>query len=160
KLSVHGIGICPQPLCDLLSEAGAQIDDAGELSLVVVDQYLRPEISRFNESAIRSGRPWLLVKPFGAQLWLGPMFVPGKTGCWKCLYERLSSNRAVETYLRQRNALNDTLVVDTAGTTAGRHASWGLVANAIISWIVRGDLPDLVGNIRTFDQLTWQLKNH
>ncbi len=160
SVSVQGIGIDPQPLRELLGAAGARIETEGELSVVIVDHYLRPEIAAINDAALGSGRPWLLAKPFGVQLWLGPLFLPGKTGCWSCLSERLVSNRAVEGYLRERNALTDTSAMDAAGTVASQQAAWGLTANAIMSWIVRGDLPDCEGKVRTFDQLTWEVKTH
>ena len=160
KVSLQGIGIDPQPLRELLDASGARVDPDGELSVVVVDHYLRPEIAAFNDAALASGRPWLLAKPLGVQLWLGPLFDPGKTGCWECLAERLRANRAVESYLRERQTLTNALVVDGACTSAGRQAAWGLTANAIASWIVRGELPDCEGKVRTFDQFSWQTKLH
>ena len=90
RVSVEGLGIDVGPLCELLEGAGLQIAHdaglpngelpAGELTVVVVDRYLRPEIEAYNDAALASGRPWLLVKPHGWQLWLGPLFRPGKTG--------------------------------------------------------------------------------
>ena len=168
RVAVHGIGIDPQPLRDLLDTAGARIDrgiDRGidgdaELSVVVVDHYLRPEIAAFNDAALASGRPWLLAKPVGVQLWLGPLFHPRTTGCWKCLIERLRANRAVESYLREKQTLANALAIDGARTAAGEQAAWGLTANAVASWIVRGELPDCDGKIRTFDQLSWQTQTH
>jgi len=35
-----------------------------------------------------------------------------------------------------------------------------LTANAVISWIIRGELPDCEGKVRTFDQNSWQTKSH
>src|SRR5436190_5066659 len=159
-VAVQGVGIDAQPLRDLLETAGARVDPKGELSVVVVDHYLRPEIADINDAALASGRPWLLARPLGVQLWLGPLFVPGQTGCWACLAERLRANRAVESYLREREMLPDALVADGAHTAAGWQAAWGLTANAVASWIVRGELPDCEGKVRTFDQLSWQTKTH
>ncbi|HEY2250853.1 MAG TPA: TOMM precursor leader peptide-binding protein, partial [Planctomycetaceae bacterium] len=159
-VSLHGIGVDPQPLQELLTAAGASIDPQGALSVVVVDHYLRPEIAMFNDAALASGQPWLLVKPLGIQLWLGPLFEPGQTGCWQCLAERLRANRAVESYLRDRQKLAKALVIDSAGTSATEQAAWALTASAITSWIVRGELPDCKGQVRTFDHLSWQTKSH
>lgn len=160
QVSLHGIGIDTQPLRELLDAAGARVVPEGELAVVVVDHYLRPEIAAFNAAALVSGRPWLLVKPLGVQLWLGPLFRPKTTGCWKCLAERLGANRAVESYLRERQALPGALLVDGARTSASQQAAWGLTANAITSWIVRTELPDCEGKIRTFDQISWQTQTH
>lgn len=32
--------------------------------------------------------------------WSGPLFIPGETGCWECLAQRLKNNRNVEEYIR------------------------------------------------------------
>ncbi|MGE5195413.1 MAG: TOMM precursor leader peptide-binding protein [Deltaproteobacteria bacterium] len=159
QVSVHGLGIDIEPLGELLAEAGVQIDAQGEMSVVAVDDYLRPELESFNAAGLESGRPWLLVKPLGPQIWLGPVFRPG-TACWKCLAERLRSNHAVESYLRDRQALTQPPAFERAGTSAGLAAAYGLAANAILSWLVRGELCDCEGKIRTFDQLSWQTKSH
>ena len=160
QVSVHALGVDPQPLCDLLGASGVQIDPDGELTVVVVDHYLRPQHKSYNDSARTSGNPWLIVKPVGEQFWLGPLFRPGSTGCWNCLAERLRSNSPVESYLLDRQSLNEPLVVDRARTAASIHVALGLTVSAITSWIVRGEIPECDGQVRTFDQLSWQSKTH
>ena len=39
----------------------------------------------------------MLVKPVGAVVWVGLIFVPRQTGCWQCLAQRLRGNREVAT---------------------------------------------------------------
>ncbi len=160
SVSIAGMGIDPQPLGDLLEGLGVQIEREGDLSVVVVDHYLRSQLAAQNDAALASGRPWLIVKPGGAQFWLGPLFRPGTTGCWKCLAERLHSNRPVESYLSGRQSLQEPLIVDHARTAASMQVAWGLTANAVAAWVVRGELPDYDGKVRTFDQFSWQAKSH
>ena len=160
RVSVQGLGIDPQPLCELLEGVGVQLDGEGELAVVVVDHYLRTQLAELNDAALASGRPWLIIKPVGAQFWLGPLFRPGKTGCWQCLTERLQSNRAVESYLFERQSLAEPLNVDQARTAASLQVAWGLAANAIGTWVVSGDLPACDGNVQTFAQISWQSKTH
>ena len=160
RVAVHGVGVDPQPLCDLLGAAGVTVAGDGELTVVVVDHYLRPQLKSYNDAALASGSPWLVVKPWGGQFWLGPLFRPGSSGCWHCLAERLRSNRPVESYLLDRESLAEPLAVDQARTAASMHVALGLAVNAITSWIVRGELPDCEGKVRTFDQLSWQSKTH
>src|ERR1035437_1015259 len=62
------------------------------LVVVVVDDYLTESLREFNQARQRSGQPWMLVKPWGRELWVGPRFVPGETGCWECLADRLTAN--------------------------------------------------------------------
>jgi ribosomal protein S12 methylthiotransferase accessory factor len=40
------------------------------------------------------------------------------------------------------------------------HVAWGLAANAVASWVVRGELPELEGKVQTFDIPSWRLESH
>ena len=62
-----------------------------------------PELAEYNAEALRDGRAWLLARPVGRQIWIGPLFRPGLTGCWECLAHRLRTNSPVATYLAGRN---------------------------------------------------------
>jgi ribosomal protein S12 methylthiotransferase accessory factor len=73
--------------------------DSADLWLVVSDDGLRQELAELNRQSLASGRPWLLARPNGLFPWVGPMFEPGRTGCWECLAQRLRANSEVETYL-------------------------------------------------------------
>jgi oxazoline/thiazoline synthase len=72
--------------------------------LVVVDDYFAPDLETANRSALSSGRPWLPVKVAGAETWLGPLFVPGETACWRCLAHWLRTTRPVDAYLERKRA--------------------------------------------------------
>ena len=112
---MQGIGVDVEPLNEILKASHVTLDqDETDLTVLLVDHYLQPEISKFNESFLASGHPWFIAKPFGGQIWLGPYFVPGRTACWSCLHERLQSNRPVESYLRTQKALSGTAANDRA----------------------------------------------
>ncbi|CDM96171.1 TOMM precursor leader peptide-binding protein [Limnospira indica] len=66
------------------------------LAIVLTDDYLNPDLAPLNRHQVETGQPWILVKPLGSVLWLGPVFKPGETGCWHCLAQRLEGNREVE----------------------------------------------------------------
>jgi ribosomal protein S12 methylthiotransferase accessory factor len=72
---------------------------AGDLTVVLTDDYLQAGLDERNAAALAAGRPWLLVRPVGTILWIGPLFHPGATACWECLAERLRWNRLVERLL-------------------------------------------------------------
>ena len=84
-----------------LSNLGLHTSANSEFSVVFVDDYLRPELEEFNRNAIRSRKPWLIVKPVGTVLWIGPLFFSPRTACWRCLAERLKEKRRVEIFLKQ-----------------------------------------------------------
>jgi hypothetical protein len=86
----------------LLEALQVRVAEAGSYGVVVTDDYLRQGLQDYNRQALAAGRPWLLVRPNGCQVWIGPLFRPGKTGCWECLATRLRANRQIETYLQDR----------------------------------------------------------
>jgi ribosomal protein S12 methylthiotransferase accessory factor len=148
------------PLRDLLRSIGVRMDGEQALTVVATDGYLRSDLRACNEEALQHGRPWLLVKPVGRWVWLGPLFVPGKTGCWACLAERLQANAPVLAYLESKRGHTGEFGAHRAATPATLQAAWALAATAIASWVVRGELPHLEGKVRSLDVLTAESQNH
>jgi oxazoline/thiazoline synthase len=85
-----------------LEAAQLRVGADGELGVVVTDDYLQPGLAQCNADALSRARPWLLVKPVGGVLWIGPLFQPGRGPCWECLAERMHGHRRVETFLERR----------------------------------------------------------
>ena len=67
---------------------------AGEVPIVLAADYLDPQLATVNAEALQSGRPWMLARPRGPVVWIGPVFVPGRGPCWQCLATRLRAVRA------------------------------------------------------------------
>lgn len=67
-----------------------------ELSVVVCDDYLNPALADVDAAHRAAGTPWLLAKPVGTQIWVGPVFGSTGCGCWHCLANRLWGNRQAE----------------------------------------------------------------
>jgi oxazoline/thiazoline synthase len=67
-----------------------------DLSVVLCDDYLNPRLADIDAAHRAAGRPWLLAKPVGAKVWIGPVFEPTVPGCWHCLAHRLWGNRNAE----------------------------------------------------------------
>jgi ribosomal protein S12 methylthiotransferase accessory factor len=67
-----------------------------DLPVVLCDDYLNPCLGEMSEALHVAGIPWLLAKPAGAQVWIGPFFEPSTTGCWYCLSNRLRQHRLAE----------------------------------------------------------------
>ncbi|CAM5743962.1 hypothetical protein SALBM311S_01502 [Streptomyces alboniger] len=51
------------------------------LTVVICDDYLAPELAALDAEHRANGRPWLLAKPSGATIWVGPVFRPGTGAC-------------------------------------------------------------------------------
>jgi bacteriocin biosynthesis cyclodehydratase domain-containing protein len=144
----------------LLQSLHVKLSDDGQRTVVVTDSYLRHDLEASNQEALRTGRPWLLVRIGGSQVWLGPLFRPGTTGCWRCLAERLQVNRPLAGYLEEKLGNNGGTFVDRCRTPATLQVGWGLAATVVTSWIVGADVSRLDGKIQTLDILTGQSQSH
>lgn len=100
RLLTVGDGMASAQVGQALAGAGLEVvapDEAAELSVVLCEDYLDPRLAAVDAAHRRSGRPWLLARPFGAQVWIGPVLQPAAmTGCWHCLTHRLWGNRHAE----------------------------------------------------------------
>lgn len=81
-----------------LADAGLEVAPAGtaDLSIVLCTDYLDPRLGELDAEHRRTGRPWLLARPFAAQVWIGPVLRPGESACWHCLTNRLWGHRHAE----------------------------------------------------------------
>jgi ribosomal protein S12 methylthiotransferase accessory factor len=157
---VQAFGVEAGPFVDLLSSLHVRVASTGPPDIVLTDGPWRGELRECNAEALRSGRDWLLVKPTGRQLWVGPLFRPGHTGCWACLVERMRANSPVAGFLQERNGHAGAIVSDRAVTPATLQVAWGLAATAVASMVVRGEAPELEGTLKSFDVPTWRLQSH
>jgi bacteriocin biosynthesis cyclodehydratase domain-containing protein len=174
------------PLDALLSNAGLTVEcgiarktngstaASPELQVVVTDDYLRPELADINRAAVESGGPWMIVKPVGSVIWLGPVFMPGKTGCWQCLAQRLSGNAEIKSsILRQRGARTTSPAClptsrPSFPPTVEMALNWA--TTEIAKWVVAqsAEVPEkgpvltstLVGKILTLDHVTHECLAH
>ncbi|RPJ03112.1 MAG: adenylate cyclase, partial [Chloroflexi bacterium] len=128
--------------------------------VVVTDDYLRKDLAEFNEQAYASERPWMLVKPVGMVLWLGPIFRPKQTGCWKCLSQRLRFNRQVESYVARQNAQFEYLAMPPAMLPSTLRTGVHLAALEVARALVQPDSHRLHGRMVTVDLLTLESQEH
>ncbi len=148
-----------EPLRAALETVHVRSGDGGDFGVVLTDDYLRIGLAAYNQQCLKSSRPWLLVRPVGRELWLGPLFRPGVTGCWECLSNRLRINRQVECYVQTQKGRVEPLPIARISSTATLQVAWNLAALEIASWIVRRE-SSLQGEIKTFDLLSWRTQNH
>jgi ribosomal protein S12 methylthiotransferase accessory factor len=157
-ISLAGLEV--SPLLTALGELHVRAGDRGQLGVVLTDDYLRAGLDGYNREALSSGRSWLLVKPVGCQIWIGPVFVPHKTGCWECLVQRLRRNREAESFLQTKKGRVEPFPLPRADTPTTRAVAWNLAATEIARWIARGASPDLEGRILTVNVLDWKTQTH
>jgi bacteriocin biosynthesis cyclodehydratase domain-containing protein len=153
-------GIDPSPFLSALGAMGVRVGKSEKLAVVLTDDYLRVALRAHNDEALAHARPWLLARPVGCQLWVGPVFRPGKTACWECLARRLRTNRPADCYVAlQKLGQEEPAPVALASTSASLQAAANLIANEVASWVVRGE-SEREGTILTLDLLAWKTQTH
>jgi bacteriocin biosynthesis cyclodehydratase domain-containing protein len=157
-VAMQAFGVKATPLRELLQAQRIRVAEDGELGVVLAEDYLREELEAYNAESLRRNRPWLLIRPFGPQIWIGPIFLPSVTGCWNCLALRLRANRPVDTYVQTKTGRPE--ASEQVCTPATQYIAWGLTAQAVSTWIARGESPLLEGKIQSFDHATWQMQTH
>jgi bacteriocin biosynthesis cyclodehydratase domain-containing protein len=147
-----------------LREQGVNVEDyaprPGQLVVAVTDDYLRPGIAELCRRAREQEQPWMLVKPIGIEMWLGPAFSPPAPGCWACLEHRLRGHRKVEQYLRRRQQPDEPRVTALAGLPSTAMAWACLAAAEVLKWIAEGRSHRLAGNLITLNALTLETRSH
>ena len=160
RVSVAPIGTLAQsPFATQPRSAGVR-PARSRLDLVVVDDYLCEELQGFNRRAFRRRRPWMLIKPVGSILWVGPIFNPPHTGCWACLARRLREHRPVEAFLEARSLQKRR--TDSSSMPAlspdTRRALRRAVAEAL-KWVDRG-VSALEAGLLALDSATGKFETH
>jgi bacteriocin biosynthesis cyclodehydratase domain-containing protein len=97
-------GVDPGAVERALADAGLGVVRTGsgpaDLSVVLCADYLDPRLAEIDAEHRRAGRPWLLARPCGAQVWIGPVLQP-EGACWHCLTHRLWGHRHAEACVQE-----------------------------------------------------------
>lgn len=143
-----------------LAESGFPVSEKGHLTLVIADDYQNPHLAEINREFLVSGKPWLLLKPTGNVLWIGPLFLPEKTGCWACMENRLRANREIETLLQRRVGRNKPFPVFKGRIHASLSAAFSLTAVEAVRALTAPDTCTLFGRLMTLDMKTMETRYH
>ena len=179
KVFVTAFGSVPtEPFVSTLKSLNVQVSDKGDfanfckqqrfaivhrntvISIALTDDYLQVGLDTFNQNALQTQRPWLLVKPVGAVIWVGPIFQPGKTGCWECLAQRLRINRQLESSIQQNQGISTPFPVSRSALPSTVQTGLNLAATETVKWITRSKQQPLEGTIITFDLVNLTLQRH
>ena len=137
-----------------------QVSEEANLEIVLTDNYLREELEEINQKKLARSRPWMLVKPTGTIIWIGPIFHPEKTGCWECLAQRLRDNRPVEEFIERREKGSSPLTPPLADLPSMQQTALNMAATEILKWILQGENKRLEGILVTHDNLSLETQNH
>jgi ribosomal protein S12 methylthiotransferase accessory factor len=150
RVAVDNLSSAPLPaLGAALASQGMIAANAPELRLVLVDDYLDGRLDAINAQALESGLPWMLARPAASVLWIGPIFEPHQSGCWKCLTERLSLNQPVQRYIDGKTGVAST--PHAVRSPALQDLATSLLINELARWAsAESDVAELLA----FDPVT------
>lgn len=161
KVAVKTLGkVTDKSLVTMLKSFQIQVADEGDLTIILTDNYLHPDLAEFNQQALESQAPWMLVNPLGTITWIGPLFNPQKTGCWDCFAQRWRDNRPIEEFISRNKEITIPLTSPLGFSEATVQTSLTMVATEIFKWIVQQGNDKLEGNLITYDTLNLQFQNH
>jgi oxazoline/thiazoline synthase len=148
------------PLVAAASRLGLSLTSDAELEVVVVDDYLNPNLAELNTKFITTRKPWFLVKPGGLIPWLGPLFEPSSevSACWECLSYRLRHNRNLPRDLSIPLFRGEGSEGCFLSTTL--EIVMNIAALEIAKWMVTGENEKVFNNVNTFDLQTVDLQGH
>jgi bacteriocin biosynthesis cyclodehydratase domain-containing protein len=151
-----------QPALAAVRAAGLTVageTDPAALSVVLCDDYLNPGLAEVDALHRAQGRPWLLAKPVGVKVWLGPVFQPAEPGCWHCLSVRLWGHRNAEAVAQSALGRQGPAQSPAAFIPALRTAALGMVALEATKWLSGHRHPNQ-RRVLTFDSLELRGEPH
>ncbi len=149
----------PEPLLFSLADlAVTRTTDESEstFDIVLTDDYLLDDLTGIALSARKAGRPLMLFRPAGFEIWIGPLFVPGETGCPLCLRQKLSRHRVIQNFAAARGIKTEPTLPSLPGSIRAACEFTAIEAAKAITGAADG----LKGRILSIDLRTWTSRTH
>jgi oxazoline/thiazoline synthase len=146
-------------LTSALSKLGVRVvNRSPDLTITLVNDYLERQLAELNQKRVADNTPWLLVQPSGVFPLVGPLFRPGHTACWTCLFDRMIRNREIKGFL-DRGGARAVAVSPLARNTVGQTAIQ-FAAVEIAKAIATGFRTDMHDHITSFDLTGSAISKH
>jgi bacteriocin biosynthesis cyclodehydratase domain-containing protein len=156
-------GIDLGPAAGALRSMGVACADGDEgpaaFSLVLCNDYLDPELEAASARLLADGRSWLLAKPAGPDLWIGPIFQPGAGPCWSCLAVRLRGHRPGDRRLQDALKAGQPISPPEASLAATRALGYHLAALETVKWLA-GSRHERQSAVWTLDTFSLESRHH
>ncbi|WP_249144021.1 TOMM precursor leader peptide-binding protein [Bradyrhizobium lablabi] len=146
-------------LSKALTDLGVRIvKTSPDLTITLVNDYLDRRLAERNQQRVSGKSAWLLVQPSGVFPLVGPVFKPGESACWTCLFDRMIRNREIKGFL-DRGAARPIAVSPLAQHTVGQSAIQ-FAAVEVAKAIASGFRTDLRNHILSLDLLGSTIARH
>jgi ribosomal protein S12 methylthiotransferase accessory factor len=146
-------------LAAALRELGVHVvNRSPDLTITLVNDYLERRLAELNQQRVPDKTPWMLVQPSGVFPLVGPLFNPGESACWTCLFDRMIRNREIKGFL-DRGSARPVAVSPLVRKTFGQSAIQ-FAAVEIAKAIASGFRTDLRDHVASFDLLGATIAKH
>jgi oxazoline/thiazoline synthase len=156
-------GIRSTPFEEALKKASIKLTgerESSDLEIVLTDDYGYEELRRLNTENMATGKHWMLVKPVGNTVWIGPNIRPHETACWACLEQRIQSNRQMETYVKQKKNSTGPIVTSIASFPLTEEIIANALALEVMKLLVFGKNEAIDGQILSMDMNPLRIEHH
>ncbi|MDI9637685.1 TOMM precursor leader peptide-binding protein [Geitlerinema splendidum] len=161
SVSVKALGnASASGLIEVLQSLQIQVAEDGDFEMIVTDDYLRAELSEINLKNQRRSRPWMLVKPLGTSLWIGPIFQTPETGCWQCLAQRLQGNRPIAQFIQKRQSAIASPMPPLMELPSTQQTAFAIAATEVLKWIIQKSPQALQGVLLEYHPFTLETRKH
>ncbi|MFJ8311736.1 MULTISPECIES: TOMM precursor leader peptide-binding protein [unclassified Streptomyces] len=145
--------------CGLTVARSDDVRDEADLTLVLCDDYLSPQLADIDAEHRASRRPWLLARAGSTACWVGPVFRHREGPCWHCLTSRLRDHRRSEEPLRHALGLAGPPGRPPATLPAGRSLTVQLAVLEAAKWLA-GLRVDTQSCVHAFDTIGLRSTSH
>ncbi|MFT4656496.1 MAG: bacteriocin biosynthesis cyclodehydratase domain-containing protein [Minisyncoccia bacterium] len=128
-------------------------------TIVVVTDHLDPRLEHIDEVMRAAQTPWMVVRPSGQQLLIGPIFLPGATACWNCMTMRVSGNRQLDAYLERKRETTIARPATKPAIGATRSIAAGAAVSEFVAFLAGAQVTSL-GAIVSIDAVTFASETH
>jgi len=156
-IAVHSVGgVCCEDFKKKCDEMSIQCLKHGTVDIVFTDNYRREELQFFH----KQNKPWMLVKLHGPEIWIGPLFIPGKTGCFECLSRAMKNNKIEEVLIEASRNNQSPISQNIANLPLAEPIAMNLAVNEIFKWIAQGTNENIEGSLLSFNFCSTEIRTH
>lgn len=134
--------------------------EQADFVIVVTGDYTHPRLKSLNQRFLKSKTPWILIRPQASELWIGPLFEVGETGCWSCLNQRLTHHGRVDQFLQRKRQTDRPLVPPALGLSMMEETAYNLVTLELLRWIATQENEKLKENLLELTTLNLEITKH
>lgn len=149
--------ITPAEFATALEQLGVRTRKNAFLTIALVDDYLQPELDSFQRTAVLRRRRWMIVKPTGTMIWIGPVFGPSPYACRTCLSRRLKMNREADAFVHAYGSETTTRAA-MPSVPSIQEIAVNLAALEVLKWLTASD--HTRSEILTLDLRTTTMERH